>query len=475
MHSISEREFEIARIAESKEARAALEMHLEEIIEGVGFRGSQRSGQFLRYIVEQAVAGRFDSLKERAIGIELFGRAPSYDTGEDAIVRVTASDVRKRLLQHYGSCEILPEFRISLPLGSYIPEIVRENHGSVTSPNLKETHHDSAGATVAIAPSRPEAHPQSVEGIAFPVAPPTAAPPATRSRAVPPLQSLLLFVSLVALGLSLSGFLWMRSDRAHTMPAPVLPWSAIFGSSHPTHLITSDPDIYAIQILTHRTISVSDYANHRYLPEDDGALSPEVKSLCTDLLSGDKSSGVDAQIAAKIGGLAKSYSRDVDVQGARGLRFSDLRTDDNFIFLGSPASNPWFSIFEQQLGFRFVPAPVPGGGFIRNLHPAAKEPDSYVPTARGGATGESFALVALVGNPEQSGQVLLLAGLNREGTQAAGNFVSDPERLSAALRDCGIPSAALPRHFEILLRVDTMAGSPSHFGVASCHTLAGPA
>ena len=66
------------------------------------FRGSHRSAQFLKHIVEQSIAGRFESLKERAIGIELFGRAPSYDTGEDAIVRVTASDVRKRLLQHYG-------------------------------------------------------------------------------------------------------------------------------------------------------------------------------------------------------------------------------------------------------------------------------------------------------------------------------------------------------------------------------------
>src|SRR6202007_2347544 len=99
---------------------------LKEVIEGAAFKASQRSGQFLKYIVDQAIAGHFESLKERVIGVELFGRSPSYDTGEDAIVRVTASDVRRRLLQHYGRYGTASEFRISLPLGSYIPEIARD-------------------------------------------------------------------------------------------------------------------------------------------------------------------------------------------------------------------------------------------------------------------------------------------------------------------------------------------------------------
>ncbi|MGB0083148.1 MAG: hypothetical protein WBP90_16620, partial [Terracidiphilus sp.] len=250
------------------------------------------------------------------------------------------------------------------------------------------------------------------------------------------------------------------------------PWSMFFSAAHPTHVITSDPDLFAIQILTHASVSVSDYANHRYLPEPN-TLSPELKKLCTQLLSGDKASNVDAQITAEIGQLAQTYARKIDVQGARNIQFSNLKTDDNFIFLGSPATNPWASIFDKQLDFRFDSAPVPGWGIIRNVHPAANEQMTYVPTARGGATGESFSLVAFVANPDQSGQVLLLAGLNREGTQAAGDFVTDPLRLAAALRNCGISPGGPLKHFEILLRVDTMAGSPSQFDVVACHVLAG--
>jgi len=127
---------EIGKILETERDLELLQQHLREVIEGAAFKASQRSGQFLKYIVDQAIGGHFDSLKERIIGVELFGRSPTYDTGEDAIVRVTASDVRKRLLQHYGKDGAASEFRISLPLGAYIPEIARRTHSSAHGPTL---------------------------------------------------------------------------------------------------------------------------------------------------------------------------------------------------------------------------------------------------------------------------------------------------------------------------------------------------
>lgn len=114
--------------------REGIQRHLKEILEGDAFRGANRSGQFLKYVVEETVAGRQENLKERILGIEIFGRAPNYDTGEDAIVRVTASDVRKRLLQHYGRLGTVASFRFSLPPGSYVPRITREQPAEVSSP-----------------------------------------------------------------------------------------------------------------------------------------------------------------------------------------------------------------------------------------------------------------------------------------------------------------------------------------------------
>src|ERR1700723_963246 len=143
---------EIGKILETEQDIELFQQHLKEVIEGAAFKASQRSGQFLKYIVDQAIAGHFESLKERIIGVELFGRSPSYDTGEDAIVRVTASDVRKRLLQHYGLYGTTSKFRIGLPIGSYIPWISREppsngngNHGQSTPVEVHTTlHHATA-------------------------------------------------------------------------------------------------------------------------------------------------------------------------------------------------------------------------------------------------------------------------------------------------------------------------------------------
>src|SRR5580658_1346844 len=101
----------------------ALRAHLRSITESPAFKGSRRSQEFLQFIVARALDGHFDDLKERVLGVELFGRSPSYDTGDDAIVRVTACDVRKRLNQYYVEFAHQSEFRIELPPGSYIPEI----------------------------------------------------------------------------------------------------------------------------------------------------------------------------------------------------------------------------------------------------------------------------------------------------------------------------------------------------------------
>jgi hypothetical protein len=59
------------------------------------FRSSKRSVAFLRYVVTAALNGSADQIKERTIGIEVFGRTSSYDTSLDHIVRTAATELRK--------------------------------------------------------------------------------------------------------------------------------------------------------------------------------------------------------------------------------------------------------------------------------------------------------------------------------------------------------------------------------------------
>lgn len=96
--------------------------HLKGMLASNAFAGSKRAGDFLQLIVEHALAGRLDHLRERMIGAEMFGRPIDYDTANDAVVRVKATEVRKKLAQYYQELASPPSIRIELPSGSYVPK-----------------------------------------------------------------------------------------------------------------------------------------------------------------------------------------------------------------------------------------------------------------------------------------------------------------------------------------------------------------
>jgi hypothetical protein len=101
--------------------RGAIEEQLARILSSPPFATSRRSQQLLKYLVEHTLAGDLPGLKERTIGVEVFGRDLEYDTSADAIVRVRANELRKRLAQYYERYAAGDAVRIDLPPGSYAP------------------------------------------------------------------------------------------------------------------------------------------------------------------------------------------------------------------------------------------------------------------------------------------------------------------------------------------------------------------
>jgi hypothetical protein len=85
------------------------------------FANSKRYPALLAYTVEQTLLGNAAELKERSIGIEVFGRSPTYDANADPVVRITAGEVRKRLSIYYYDAAHSGELVIELPIGSYVP------------------------------------------------------------------------------------------------------------------------------------------------------------------------------------------------------------------------------------------------------------------------------------------------------------------------------------------------------------------
>src|ERR1700684_2103723 len=100
---------------------AAVREQLKRLLAHPLFTNSKRYPVLLAYAVEQTLLGNAGELKERSIGVEAFGREPSYDVNLDPVVRITAAEVRKRLIQYYYSPEHAGELIVEMPLGSYVP------------------------------------------------------------------------------------------------------------------------------------------------------------------------------------------------------------------------------------------------------------------------------------------------------------------------------------------------------------------
>jgi hypothetical protein len=456
---------DISKTLQTEEDKAALHQHVHEIVEGRAFRGSERSIRFLEFVVEKAIAGDFDSLKERLIGIELFGRSPTYSTSKDAIVRVTASDVRRRLLKHYGWYGRTSTFQINLPTRTYIPEIVAvlpEKHEvkGTEDPLPTPLSHETGVAAMDAASVQREfqevasIHPHDASHVGLEV----------RKIVFYGAAAAILMASLWVLG---SHYVRSKIATAHAMSHLALPWQMFVDAPRPVQIVTSDRGLVEVEALVHKPITVSQYANHTYVPDADH-LKAEVVRLCNEILVSNRAAAVDIPIVVGITELAQANSEKVAVRMARELQIQDLNSDNNFVFLGSPRSNPWVALFEDQMDFRFQ-YDEDGNEFIEDVRPHSDE--SNLPNRMRGSDGRTYSIVAFLPNPYAHGSSVILSGLDIEGTQASGKLITDIPRLSAILHDCGVGENGASPYFELLLHPKTIAGASTNTEVVACHRI----
>lgn len=98
----------------------AIKRAATKVLDHESFRASERSTRLFRYLLDRAISNETELLKERLIGHEVFGRDISYDTSNDPIVRNAASDTRRRLRQYDAENGADESVRILLAPGTYI-------------------------------------------------------------------------------------------------------------------------------------------------------------------------------------------------------------------------------------------------------------------------------------------------------------------------------------------------------------------
>jgi len=358
------------------------------------FAKSALLSRFLLYVCEREITGKTTEISEYQIGVQVFGRRPGYNPGEDNIVRNYARQLRHRLDQYFLEEGREEELRVTIPRGKYVPVYSANHFQALPLLVLPEQEPDGSGVVEAAAP---------VVGTPQPM---------RRRWLVLCLAALTLLAGISIAALSIG---YMRRAPAYPADSSHPLWAGLFDRTRQTLIVPSDDGIVMIQNLTGHLVPLSEYLNRDYL----SLKSPyniDAQNM-RDLDAQRYTNVTDLNAAVRFSRLPEANAGRLAVRYARELHMEDLK-DANVILLGSSFSNPWAELFEKSLNFEFSYQPHPNASLIVNKHPQAGELAVYANDATG-PSHRTYAVIGLVPNLNNTGWVLLVEGLTMAGTQAA--------------------------------------------------------
>jgi hypothetical protein len=405
---------------------------LRAILASPAFHGSKRCQQFLEYVCDKSLAGEAGALKERTVAIDVFGRQPQSELGEDTIVRVGAREVRKRLAQFYVSPEgVASHVRIDLPAGSYAPEF----HYAVA---LIEKEKEPAPA------------PAPAAAVAVP----------TRRRRTIVIVSVAAIVLVALLAVALLTGLGNKPDVLTKF------WKPVFDSSEPLLVGVAHPLVYHP---SNRALKL----NESRLPPppfpQQRALQLPPKELDgNDIIPiADQYVGYGDMVAAnQVTAMLARRSKSVRVRFADSISFSDLRQVP--VLLVGAITNKWTMTFQQNWRFQFVFQPGDKSLLVdKDDKPAAggKPRQWSVPVTDDGSASDDYVLICRLKNTSTGGFVVVVAGVKQFGTEAAGRLVADPEQLGLLVRD--LPPGWENKNLQVVLHVRVIGNTPAQPEVAA--------
>ena len=178
---------------------------LQRVVASRDFMNSERKRRFLKFVVQETLAGRADRIKAYSIALDAFDRDPSFNPVADPVVRIEAGRLR-RCLEHYYLAEgAADRIRITIPKGGYVPHfIVMDGDGRSVPEALRDADQPTAGQLAEIIPAKVAAHPAlAVAGSSSPPLAPSRLRLLKRRRWLAGILSLLLVLSIVSWGATL--------------------------------------------------------------------------------------------------------------------------------------------------------------------------------------------------------------------------------------------------------------------------------
>jgi hypothetical protein len=404
---------------------------VQRILSSTPFQKSTRLRDLLQYIAEQTMHGNAHDLTEQHIGNILFHKPSDYSPIEDSSVRVHVRQLRLKLHEYFNEEGRAEPVILDIPKGSYAP-VFR--------------------AVQKAAPTAATVEPDLVPVLAWP-----------RREMLPWLVCGVLAIVCAMLA---NRVLTPRTAGAVRTPAALSwPFSQIFDVRHQTVIVVADSNYGMSRILASQPGSLDQYLRGESLQLPIVSKTAPADSRLSDYISHSTlTSFADVTDVVSLYKMAGSLQSQVSVRYPRDLRTREL-DHNNFIFIGSPGSNPWVTLLQDKLNFRESESVVGNSAKVFvNKKPLPGEQPQYTGLQWTGTMGEDYATIALLPNATHDGSVLALQGLQQEGTEAAGRFLVDEENRRQLMTTLGISAAdgsSQEIWFEALIRARAVSGAPS--------------
>jgi hypothetical protein len=402
-----------------------IRQQVRAILSSPAFNGSKRCQQFLEYVCNKSLAGETGAIKERAIAIEIFGRQPQSDLGEDTIVRVGAREVRKRLAQYYVTPDgAASEVRIDLPSGSYAP-------------------HFRYGA-----PAHEEEAPHSA---------------ATVEKSRPRWRILITCISTVV---ALSAVLAVvRSSGANpNTHAFEQFWEPVLQSPDALLVAVAHPIVYHP---SNRALRLSEQG----LPPQEVMHQRAIRIAPNEMDGSDivpvfnQYVGFGDMIAAtEVSTMLSRKAKGARIRMASNIEFADLRKAPTLLI--GAITNRWTMELQQAWRFRFSCTPGTRTVIVDTQDPGGGK-QWTIPTKDDGSAPEDYILLSRIRSSDTGGLMMVSAGLKQFGTEAAGRLIADPDSLGAILRK--LPEGWESKNLQLVLHAKVISNTPTQPELVSWH------
>lgn len=433
MASVSEKPVMAAPKSEpSVEQRRAL---IERVAASEQFSRSARLRDFLLYIGRQSLKEGCPEIHEQEIGSKVFGRPDSYDRASDNIVRVNATELRKRIELYFAQDGGNEPLIFEIPRGAYKPVFhwrVAEVSGPIPPTALAPTQDASLAATPVT-----ELHDRRlwISHIAW---------------------------ALLSLCLGVACLVLYQQNRAmrtalhpwEGQPAVAAFWNNFLDPHRQTDVVLPDDSASVIEDITGNPIALGDYLSRGYIRQiQTSNLSDDRKADAYQIYNHNLVTfGAVRAAQTVLSEIPANVPHYLTL--ARNFTADEVKRD-NVVLVGGQKSVPWDHLFDDQLNFITDFDYAQGAQIVRNRNPKPGEQAIYaVPSAPNTFFG--YASIAYLPNPSRSGNVIILAGTDSDATGAAAAFLTSEDHMEMLRKT--LHADRFP-YFEVLLKTSRLSGT----------------